>query len=65
MSPDQIADFEKRYLDKFKDAVSLEHKGFKKIKSLILGDSGSKTVDGYDIFEITKVDGTIQEIRVC
>lgn len=65
MSPEQIVDFEKRYLDKFKDAVSLEHKCFKKIKSIILGDAGSKTVEGYDIFEITNADGTVQEIRVC
>ena len=67
MTPEQIADFKKRYFDKFKDAVSVEHKGFKEIKCFILGDekSKSKTVDGYDIFEITSSDGTIKEERVC
>lgn len=67
MTPDQIADFKKRYLDKFKDAVSVEHKGFKEIKCLILGDaeSKSKTVEGYDIFKITNADGTTKEERVC
>lgn len=66
MTPEQIADFETRYLDKFKDTVSLKHKGFKKGKCFILGDerTKSKTIGGYDVFEITKVDGTIQEIKV-
>ena len=67
MTPEQIADFETRYLDKFKDVVSLKHKGFKKGNCVVLGNeqTKSKSIPGYDIFEITKADGTIQDIRVC
>lgn len=66
MTPEQIADFETRYLDKFKDVASLKHKGLKKGNCVVLGNeqTESKSIPGYDIFEITKVDGTIQDIRV-
>lgn len=66
MTPEQIADFETRYLDKFKDVACLKHKEFKKGNCVVLGNkqAKSKSIPGYDIFEITKADGTIQDIRV-
>lgn len=52
-------------IDEFKDVVSLKHKGFKEGNCVVLGNEQekSKSIPGYDIFEITKVDGTIQDIR--
>lgn len=66
MNPDQIADFEKRFLGKFKDTVSIKHKKYVgDCETLMFCGSGPvKVIAGYDVFELTKTDGTIQEIKV-
>ncbi|VUZ28495.1 Uncharacterised protein [Acetobacterium wieringae] len=66
MTPEQIADFEKRFLDKFKDTVSIKHKERVDDPDTLLfsGTGPVRAISGYDVFELGKVDGTVQEIKV-
>lgn len=66
MNPDQIADFEERFLHKFKDVVSIKHKECVRDNDTLMfcGSGPIKVIDRYDVFELVKADGTVQEIKV-